>query len=761
MLTRFFRLTGFKISLLITLLFASLYIAPLDHMGKGSFLNLMDHNIIDFILKSRGDILTETEVVIADIDTKSVDKYGRWPWGRDIMADLLHELQSYYGVRVMGYDIVFSEPDPNDITAEKVLKQFHSRASGLQKDSPEYLKKLKNIRYNLSSKLKNDARFGAELSKWDNIVLGYVMFTDESNTKHLTQEELDRSAKRIENSEITIIQGANFLEEHPFHQAYAIESNIEILTSQNSLSGFFNVIPDPEDGTVRRVHLVMKYGDKYFPSLDLQMLRRYYGNPSIRMLMNEQGIQSIHLGKKEILTSSDGSVMINYQGKAFTFPHYSVYDIINRLVPKEKLKDKVVMLGASEIGVFDLRTTPVGVNYPGVEVHATLLDNIIKDEYFHRSDLTEMMSFLLILFFGLLMGTVLPRLGAVSGFVFTSLFIAGYIGANYWFINNERSWTSFVYVIGVIVANWFAIILFQYFGEEKDKRFIKGAFQQYLSPDVIDRLVKNPGMLKLGGEKKELTAFFSDVQGFSTISESLTPEELVELLNEYLTEMTEIVMKYGGTVDKFEGDAIIAFFGAPVSYEDHAFRACQASLEMQEKMVMMREEWKKQGKHQLHMRIGLNTGEMVVGNMGSAYRMDYTMMGDAVNLAARLEGVNKQYKTYTMFSEFTYETVKENVEVRELDMIRVVGKNEPVRIYEVVGLKNKVPAQNIQAYKYFEKGLELYRTQSWKEAAKCFAHCNRLLGEDGASQVFYERCKYFQSNSPGANWDGVFQMTSK
>ncbi|PCI29691.1 MAG: hypothetical protein COB67_03545 [SAR324 cluster bacterium] len=761
MLLKLLRPSGFKISFLITSAFACLFLWNYLNVGTGSFLGLLDKKIIDFILNSRGAVLQTTEIVIADIDTKSVDKYGRWPWGRDIMADLLRELEVHYQVKVFGYDVLFSEQDPNDVTAEKVLRRFYDKASRIKKGDAEFRKHLKDIRYNLSSEMNNDARFGAELSKWDNIVQGYIMFGSGERVQHLSSEQLDAAAALIENSEITIIQGSNHLTYAPIFEAAAIEPNIAALTSPNALSGFFNTVPDPEDGTIRRVHLVWKYKDKYLPSLDLQVLRVYYGKPPIRMKVNEGGIEAIYLGEKEILTNSDGSIMINYQGPSFTFPHYSVADIIERKIPKQALKGKVVLLGASEVGVFDLRTTPVGVDFPGVEVHANLLDNILKDEYFIRSDFVEFLTLLLILFLGLLMGIFLPRLSALPGVLFALILLSSYTGANYWFMKETNSWASFVYVLGTILCNWFAIILYQYFGEEKDKRFIKGAFQQYMSPEVIDQLVQDPSLLQLGGEKKELTAFFSDVQGFSTISEALTPEELVELLNEYLTAMTDIIMKYGGTVDKFEGDAIIAFFGAPVSYSDHAERACLASLEMQEKLVEMRKTWREEGRHELYVRIGLNTGEMVVGNMGSAYRMDYTMMGDAVNLAARLEGVNKEYKTFTMFSEFTYAQVKDRIAVRELDMIRVVGKNEPVRIYEILGTKDKVSQNNRAAYQYFQKGLDLYRAQNWPESRKHFAHCNRMLEGDGASQIFFDRCKDFQMKPPTGDWDGVFQMTNK
>ncbi|MBT4285983.1 MAG: CHASE2 domain-containing protein [Deltaproteobacteria bacterium] len=761
MLKKLFAPSGFRISILVTFIFASVFMTNYLGLRTDSYLELMDKKLVDLIIRARSSKMDQTDVAIIAVDTKSVDKYGRWPWGRNIMAKLLHELNHHYQAKVIGFDMVFSETDPNDVAADQILSNISQTFRKESKGSKELNEKFKKIYSKIASKVKNDKIFGAELSKLENVVLGYFFFATDERLKHMTTEELESSAERIERSEITIIQGAQYLDTIPLPTMQAVESNIPDLSSSNNLNGFFNMFPDPEDGTVRRVHLVLKYKDKYYPSLDLQILKKFYNSNSIRMVVNEGSIYGFYLDDKLINTDSDGSVMINYRGDRMTFSHYSVYDVINKKVPKEALKDKILILGATEVGIYDLRTTPVGIDYPGVEVHASIIDNIIKGDYFYNSDLVDFLTFILILVFGLTVGLVLSKLRALPGLIFSVLILVGYISLNLWFFINEKTWTSFVYIICVIIINWFAVVLFKFFGEEKDKRFIKGAFQQYLSPKVIDQLVENPGMLKLGGEKKELTAFFSDIQGFSTISESLTPEELVVLLNEYLTAMTDIILKHGGTVDKFEGDAIIAFFGAPISHEDHALRCVLAALDMQKKLIEMRENWRKQGRHEILVRIGINTGEMVVGNMGSAYRMDYTMMGDSVNLAARLEGVNKEYKTFNMISEFTYEAVKDQVDTRELDLIRVVGKNKPVRIYEVLGVKGEISEETIHGYKYFSKGLNLYRKQQWEEAIKYFMHTIKLSKSDGPSETFIKRCQYFKENPLTNDWDGVFSMTSK
>jgi adenylate cyclase len=345
--------------------------------------------------------------------------------------------------------------------------------------------------------------------------------------------------------------------------------------------------------------------------------------------------------------------------------------------------------------------------------------------------------------------------------VMTLLGVVGYISLDLYMFVEKGIWINVVFPVFTQLFVYSGITVYRFTFEEREKRFIKGAFSQYLAPAVVNQLVGDPNLLKLGGERKVLTAFFSDVARFSTRSEKLTPEELVLLLNEYLSEMTDIIMKYEGTVDKFEGDAIIAFFGAPIPQEDHARRACLATLDMQKRCNEMRKTWREQGKHELFMRIGLNTGPMVVGNMGSKTRMDYTMMGDSVNLAARLEGVNKQYGTYDMFSEFTYEHVKDEVEVRELDLIRVVGKSEPVRIYQLLCRKGELDEKMSKIIDLYAKGLEHYRKQEWDDALDSFGEVLEIDEKDGPSLTFFERCLLFQKESPPADWDGVFSMKTK
>jgi adenylate cyclase len=320
----------------------------------------------------------------------------------------------------------------------------------------------------------------------------------------------------------------------------------------------------------------------------------------------------------------------------------------------------------------------------------------------------------------------------------------------------SMSYTIFASGIGFLTINVYLFIQ-----ERKEKSFIKNAFGQYLSPKVIEQLMDDPSHLSLGGQRREMTAFFSDVQGFSTISESLTPDELVQLLNEYLTEMCNIIAAHDGTIDKFEGDAIIAFWGAPLVQPDHAVLSCLACIDMQNRLVELRKRWAEEGKPQLLVRMGVNSGPMVVGNMGSQTRMDYTIMGDSVNLAARLEGANKFYKIFTMISEFTYVLAKDFVEVRELDTIRVVGKSEPITVYELLDRKGMVTGERASVMATYHKGLELYKQRLYKEALTVFESVLAISPADGPSATYIIRCKEFMATPPGDDWDGVYTHTKK
>ncbi len=422
------------------------------------------------------------------------------------------------------------------------------------------------------------------------------------------------------------------------------------------------------------------------------------------------------------------------------------------------VKDKLVLLGDTSEVSHDWFDTPVGMVY-GVEIIADSIHTLLRNAPLRpASDRTELIILLSVMVSMLLAGLIVnPAFRSLLSL----LVVAVLITAGTYVYIHQGIVVSLSYSLTACFLSFLLITLRYYLLEMGQKKMIKGAFGQYLSPKVVEILVKDPTKLSLGGESREMTAFFSDVAGFSTISEKLTPEELVNLLNEYLTAMCDIIARYDGTVDKFEGDAIIAFWGAPLDQPNHATLCCYACIDMAKHMVQMREKLVAEGRPRMTVRMGINSGRMVVGNMGSKQRMDYTIMGDAVNLAARLEGANKFYNSGTMLSHATYQQAKDFVEVRELDIVRVVGKNEPITIYQLLARKGELDPTMAEVLVRYNHAIEAYRAKDFATALQRFEKVLEVEPNDGPGLTYVARCKEYLESPPPADWDGVFQFTSK
>lgn len=443
-----------------------------------------------------------------------------------------------------------------------------------------------------------------------------------------------------------------------------------------------------------------------------------------------------------------------------TFPYFSITDILEGEFPPGTFKDKIILVGATAVGLYDMRSTPFSAVYPGVEVHATVIDNILNGTFLFKPRWTKIYDALAIVLLSLFVGLVIPRVGAIQGVLFASGLFVLHIVATQWLFSHASLWVNMVYPLLALVLVYTSLTIYRYLTEERERKKIRGAFSHYVSTSVVNEVLKHPDKLKLGGEKKDLTVLFSDIRSFTTISEVMAPEELVRLLNEYLTIMTDIILKYDGTLDKYMGDAIMAIYGAPLDMTDHPTRACYSALEMMEGLKKLNEKWIKEGKVPLDIGIGINTGMMIVGNMGSEQRFDYTVMGDAVNLGNRLEGANKDYRTNILLSEFTYERVKEEFTCMELDSVRVKGKIRPVRIYQLMGTKT-LPADKTEAIKYFQQGLEEYKDRNWERAIEAFQTVTAMDKSIQAAQVYIQRSLDLKANPPPLNWDGVYVMGSK
>ena len=542
-------------------------------------------------------------------------------------------------------------------------------------------------------------------------------------------------------------------------RAYAPEANIAPLNNAAQNSGYFNTLPD-SDGSNRWSPLVIAFGNNYYSSLAVSLVHAYLGFPALSLNLEPYGVRDIGIGDILIPTDESGRLLVNYLGPPRTFPHYSIADILSGKIPAQTFRNKIVLVGATAVGIYDLRVTPFSATYPGVEIHATVIDNILHRNFLSHSSLTRFIDICTIILFGLIIGLLIPSLRPISGMLWAFLIIAVFLVINYFVFISFNVWLNLVYPFLTMVVIYLGITIYHYFKEERERKKIRGAFQYYLTASVINEMLKDPAKLKLGGDKKDLTVLFSDIRGFTTMSEKLTPEELVALLNEYLTAMTNQVFQNDGLLDKYMGDAIMAVFGAPLDQPDHARRACLTALAMMKELHRLQEKWKAEGRPAFNIGIGINSGDMVVGNMGSEMRFDYTVMGDMVNLGSRLEGTNKEYGTNIILSEFTYEKVKDIMCCRELDGVRVKGKIKPVKIYELLGEKKDEPEFKalIDA---FARSLTLYREGKWDAAIAAFERVLTLRPGDFVSTVYVERCKNLKEHPPAEPWDGVFVMTRK
>ena len=458
--------------------------------------------------------------------------------------------------------------------------------------------------------------------------------------------------------------------------------------------------------------------------------------------------------------------------KGKPFPAYSYYDIYKDRI-QGALQGKIFIVGSTAPALFDIKAVPHDRSYPAVEIHASLMNSFLTNTFIRRLALWQ--DFLILLIIGIIIGFFSFMFKPLPGAILTTLSIFAYFLIAMTLFGTSHLWIEIARPILTILFTFTAVMVYRYITEEKDRKFLQSTFKQYLSPDLIDIMYKSKRQPMLGGDEGIRTAFFTDIQGFSTFSEKLgSPTRLVELLNEYLTEMTDSLLKHYGTLDKYEGDAIIAFFGAPMPMDDHAYQACLTALDMQEALGRLRKKWFSEGDkwpeivHNMRMRIGINTGLITTGNMGSSIRKNYTMMGDAVNLAARLESAAKQYGVYTMISENTYKLIKDAFAVRQLDKITVVGKSEPVVVYELLAKKEAISAEVEKLLAIFNEGLNYFYAKEWEKAITQLQDAHLLEPfKDNApkgmtpSRKIIEYCEFFKTNPPGADWDGVMRLTSK
>ena len=773
------------ISLIITL--AALAIYGTTFLGERptpifDSIYRLELSSLDYRFQVRGKIPIDPHIVIVDIDQQSQEALGHWPFPRFHFARLLDNIREDGG-KVVAFDITFSKTDETAKPLDDLTSQLAEEQKKGTPPNPTLTARIEALR----TKYDYDQQFADAIKRFGHVVLGNYFLYTQTDLKGVTPEALASYANAIAYFPFPDVRALPSFGSTPaterlprliekYEQDRLVprgsEANTDLLTgavaSEAGGTGYFNVIVDA-DGVVRRVPLAIPYGldpdranwDMY-ASIDVQALRIYLALPKEQTVLKygPGGVFDIEFGKKLTVHPDDVSrLLVNFHGPARTYPYVSFANAAKKQFPPGTFKDKIVLVGASATGIGDNRVTPFGgLDFPGVEVHANLIDNILNRQFLKRGAKEVLTDLFFILLFGIPLGIWLavtqPRwmpLGLALLLPFAGIVYFAFL---------HGSWLNFIVpALFTLVPNVSLVALYRVLIEEQEKRKVRSRFQQYVPPEVVRRLLDDPERVK--PRKSEITVLFSDIRGFTSISESLDAQELADLLNGYLTEMTRIVFRYQGTLDKYIGDAVMGFWGAPYEEPDHATRACNAALSMLARLAELQKDWRAQGRPVLDIGIGLNTGVASVGNMGSSMRLAYTAMGDAVNLASRLEGLNKEYGTRIIISESTYKVLQsDRVLVRELDMIRVKGKLLPVTIYEVLDAE-ALGAEGKELVELFARGQKAYKQRDWRAAGQAFEQILDRWPDDGPARIFLRRCEEYLAEGPEADWDGVYVMKHK
>ncbi|MFN2425605.1 MAG: CHASE2 domain-containing protein [Candidatus Binatia bacterium] len=712
-------------------------------------LAVLDARAVDLRLLARGPAPAAPEVVIVAIDNASIEQLGRWPWPRTLLARLLERIDAAEPA-VVGFDIVQSEP-----TTAPDLSLLAGRVDSAA---------LAQVETALAESNPEDLALTAAITKSGRAVLGYFFDFSVKNRAPDPRAVLT-SYGAVQSTSSPPGDGE---EEVP--GTAAVVSNLPAMSAAARATGYFNTLPDsvirsgsrvfPGDGRFRRMPMAIRYGERMAMPLALSMLTVAYPDKPPRLRIATFGVEEVRFGKDPIPVAEDGQLLLNFRGPGETFEHVPAADVLAGRVDAQALRGKLVLVGVTATAVADVRATAFDGVYPGVEIHATALDNILRGDFLHQPRWTVLVEVAAILASVLVLGAALGRARGVAAAVVAGSLVAAYFVLSQWLFVATGVPLGVVYPLAAIALAYTAISVHHFVTVDLEKRRTREAFSRYLNPELARLVSENPDMLRLGGKRLCLTVLFSDIRGFTSISEGLSPESLVEMLNVYLGEMTGIVFDHDGTLDKYIGDAIMAVWGAPVACENHAEKACLAALEMGARLRARQDEWMARGWPRLAAGIGLHTGDMVAGNMGSSHHLSYTVMGDNVNLGSRLEGLTKTYGVSLLVSEATLTAAGDGFVARELDLVAVKGKALPVRIFELLG-RTADESQWGDLVRAFADALALFRARRWDAASAAFAVLLEAHPEDGPSRLYMKRCRMYSESPPPADWAGVTVMDTK
>jgi len=704
----------------------------------------MENIFYDLRLRTTVVNTIDPRIVIVAINEESLAMEGRWPWSRDKMAYLVDMLFDYYGIKLLGFDMVFAEPDTSSGAA--LLDKL---ASGPLHDNTAFLSTLKDLR----PQLLFDEVFAKSLQNRP-AVLGYF-------TSHI-DEKIDQVG--LPPMPVARADGLGFTSF--LFNAKSYTANLPPLQNAALSGGFFNNPNVDQDGVYRKLPLLVQYHEYIYEALSLALFRALLGLPEVEFITGKEygrsdsRLEGLRIEGFTIPVDAGAAILVPFRGRQGSFNYISAANVLNGTTEPEKLKDKIVIIGSTAAGLLDSRATPVQSLYPGVEVHANvlsaLLDQSIKSRpnYILAAELTEL------LLIGLLAIVVFPRVSILVSAAIFGVVLAGGIAANFYCWTHLNIDTMLAAPFTLLCLLYGVQIFFGFFLESRKKKHLSEMFGQYVPPEIVARMSQSDEAFSLQGESREMTVFFSDVRGFTTISETMAPHDLCELINAIFTPVTQVIHESQGTIDKYIGDAIMAFWGAPMHDPRHAGHAVQSALAIIKMLAVMQDEFNAKDWPVIDMGIGINTGIMSVGNMGSQFRMAYTVMGDAVNLGSRLEGLTKQYGVKIIVSETTQQAAP-GFMYRELDRVRVKGKHKPITIYEPLGATPDVADEYRQYLDLLDQGLQAYRQQQWDSAGVIFQGLSAEYPDDKLYTLYLARIDIYRQSPPEADWDGVFTHTSK
>ena len=696
----------------------------------------------------------DSRIVILDIDEKSLAEKerggeGHWPWPRDRLALLIDKLFDQYEIAVVGFDVVFAERDES--SGIRVLERLSEREL---RDVPQFQSVLRQIK----PQLEYDDIFARKI-KGRPVVMGYVFLGEDSaamQKKGMLPAPI-LSSKSFEGRTVATTSWGGYT------------ANLDVLQKVAAGGGHINSRTDA-DGIIRRVPMLAEYNGAYYEPLSLAVVRTLLGSPPVTALAPEEAsgarqaspdLEWLQVGSLLIPVDEEACALVPYRGRQGSFKYLSIVDVLNDVIDIAELKGKIVLVGTTAPGLLDLRSTPVDPVYPGVEVHANLISGMLDGNIKQRPPYVVGAELALLLASGLAMALLLPLLSPLTSTLTTLLVLVVVLATNIMVFQYGDLVLPLASGLVMILVLFTLNMAYGFFVEARGMRQITGLFGQYVPPELVDEMARNPDRFNMAPRAQELTVLFSDVRGFTTISESLTPEDLSVYINEYLTTMSLVIREqHRGTLDKYIGDAIMAFWGAPVADPQHARNAVLAALGMQSDAKALNERFKARGWPTFKIGVGVNTGVMRVGDMGSKIRKAYTVMGDAVNIASRLEGITKQYGADIIIGDGTRKLLSGFV-LREVDRVRVKGKDEPVTIYEPLGLEGQVDPARQDEIKIWNQALRLYRQQDWDRAEVQLLNLRKMAPDSELYELFIERIAHHRAHPPGAGWDGAWTFETK